>query len=734
MSKNVLVSASVLIALAACNSGGDSPGSGEVTGLQGPEQVTIVESSDGGAPSVRLPRGVRGVAGSHYETDATRFWVRDSSMEALDTVNMILGFLHQTNYWEQTNAGPYRALVEDTTRGDSGGERGQTGPQYEEWVVDSTRSSNSSPQVVKFWIKSEDNGDEGYIYGKLVVEEEPSDAQPLGKLSLNFKMLAASEPATSSNTMFEGYLRTVDRNDGQTEVEFYMGHGDADTTPGVGERVNRERAHVVGDMEAGTGRAYTERVSRENQIQFDADYVARRDVANGNTLSVLDRSDYDTTVFRYGLYDATTEARVEQLSGFPVETSAGAHGWAGFHGIWFPGNVTLTDGMTLLRRNYADNSTTPYTLVKVPGKLERRTRSSLTFADLEDEELQYFDAVEGGEVKATWTGTDFVRLATRSGGEWEAEDPPVSIANSFTTGQWLNMWSQARGQVEFAWPASPSGSTAAFVWSSEVVTADSEEMANGDLTLHGYFRLLQADISESQANFQGGDSPYLPDATSVSSGNQTYVFDRETLMLTLGGNDVNFADGVTVTSGPGQFGLDCGPLFATALTSFNDMASQTTTYRWNIGSNPWNQLLSLQDADEEFVAFTAPLRFSYVHDEDGSPFDGRTFFLEWDGTNLHGIPHAESEADGRWYPQINIPTGATVTSGGTTYKIKQLEGEQQMVEVGDPNTVYAARGFDLDTPLTAPTATPYTDPAIGAVPDVTAPPIYVGGVLQTSDG
>ena len=63
--------------------------------------------------------------------------------------------------------------------------------------------------------------------------------------------------------------------------------------------------------------------------------------------------------------------------------------------------------------------------------------------------------------------------------------------------------------------------------------------------------------------------------------------------------------------------------------------------------------------------FAAPLRFNYTHSEAGSPFDGRSFYLEWDGTNLHGIPYNEDTNDNRWYPAFNIPSGTTLTSGST---------------------------------------------------------------------
>ncbi|MBL8722397.1 MAG: hypothetical protein JNK49_00035, partial [Planctomycetes bacterium] len=541
----------------------------------------------------------------------------------------------------------------------------------------------------------------------------------------------------SSETAFEGYLRTVTRTDGQSEVEFYMGHGDPETTPPVGERAVRERAHVVGDFAAGTGRAFTERHNVENhggslheergayQIQFDSDYVARRETV-GEQLEVLDRHDFTTRVYRYGLYTAANEARATRNSGFPVETQTGAYGWAGYHGIWFPPQVSLTDGMTLLRRSYSDNTTTPYTLVRVPGRLEKRTRTMITFGDLRNEDMQYFSPGAGGEIKVRYTGSDFVRTAHRENGEWVADQPPVSVVENFTTGQWLHFWSSTRGNVQVVWPEALNDSVPAAVWTATTIHSGSPEVAESDLTLYGYSRMLRPDITQAQANFQEGHSPYFDNASSPSEGNRIYTFDRNTLLLRLGEQNVNFANGVVPSQGPAQWGLDCGPLFAEPLESFADIQNRSTTYNWTIGTNPWNQLLALKNANQEVVSFTPPLRFQYVHEESGSPYDGRTFFLEWDGSNLSGLPYEQSEQG--WQPRINVPTGITLTANGVEYLVKQLEGEQRMAVVDDPETIMTERSFDLSTSLSAPTAAPYQNPAIGPRPALTTPPKYIGGV------
>lgn len=741
-----ITSSLLLVALASC--GGGSSGGGTVQGLQAPQQVSIVEAAGNTPASLILSNNALAVTGSDYETDPTRFWIEDNSMQALDTVNMILSSLQQTRYWEQTNEGPYIALVSEDDRG-GGGERGNNGTVYEEWIVNSTRADNSSPQLVSFWIEQEETmGDPtpSIIYGSLTVTAEPSTDQPLGQFTLYFKNLGVSEASTSTNTNFEGYMRTIARTDGQSEVEFYMSHGDVDSTPALNEYAMRDRVHVVGDPTNDSGRAYTESVFKMNngsvftdegeyQIEFNADYLARRDVTNSNALSVLDRNDFETRVYRYGVYDNVTEERIEQLSGFPITDSQGANGWAGFYGIWFPEGTTLNNGDTVERRSFeSGGSATSYTVFIAPGRLEKRTREEITLGDLIDEVLEYYDP-NGDELKVVWTGQDFVKIASRSGGNWTEIDPAVSIASSFTAGDWVSCWSQARGQVEWTWPSVLANTEAAYVWQNETINADSSEMANGDLTLYGYYNMLRANITQNQANFLSAESPYLPDATGVSTGNTVYTFDKDTLMLQIGSDPVTLGTGVTVTQGPGLYGLGCGPLFATALTSLNEFGSQSTTYQWNIGDNDWNQLRTLKDAQDNFVQFDAPLRLTYVHSETGSAYDTRTFFLEWDGQWLGGIPYEEDTTNNEWNPGFNIPSGSTGTDGTTTYKFKQLEGEQVMVEVGSPSTVYAAQGFDIDgTPITVPTAAPYQDPAIGEKPEVTAAPLYVGGVAQSTDG
>jgi len=743
---HVLAVAAASVLFAAC--GGSGGGSGAIPGLQGAEQVTIVTANQGSA--AMLDRGSRRSSLTDYQATTTRFWVRDRSMETLDTVNMILGFLHETNYWDDAvvNQGPYRALVKDEQRGEGGDGRGNTGPTFVEWVIDSSRASASAPQIVKFWLSetAEGVGDAdrppAIIYGHLQVDQEPSTGNTLGVFTLHFKELLEDAPAGSIDTQFEGYLQSVARTDGQSEVLFYMSHGDPDGVVAADTLANRQRVHVIGDPTTDSGRAYAEYKKVRNDggvidteqgefnLQFNSSYLAMHDLV-ADTYQVLDRNDFDTYVFNYGLFDRSSEAKVALQSGFPLETVAGDRGWVGFHGLWFGPSTTIADGQTLVRHSYTPGTpATNYTAVVVPGRLEKRTRHSFTVGDIDGEELDTFDPTAGQEILAVFSGTTLLKVAVRSGMDWNRLGSPVDITGNYTTGMWLHFYSQARGSVELIWPATLTASTPAFGWSQETINANSPEVAGGSLTLHGYFHQLRALITSNQANYSSGESAYWPDASDPSTGNQDYSFDPSTLMLTLGGQPVRLADGVSVGQGPGMFGFDCGPLFASPLATLGDAASQTTTYQWTTGANDWNQLRTVKNSGGAFVQFDQPLSFTYTHHETGSPYDGRSFQFEWDGSNLGGVPSLQSTTDNRWYPLFNIPSGTVLTTGGHDYLVKQLEGEQVMVAVGDPAGTIAAQGFDLTTSITQPDASGYADPAIGTRPTVTTPPLFVGGVKQ----
>lgn len=758
----------VCTAFTGCNSGSSGAG-GTISPLEVPTQMTVIAANDAQAGSLRLNadplrmrtrEGVAAITGSPYETDPVRLYVHDESMEVLGTINGILTMLGQTGYADPAvlNQGPYIALVEDAMDDNKGGDPSNGGQattdssvRLMEWTVRSDRASASAPHIVQFWIDwEEDRGDGGgnsqsRIYGKLTITEAPSEAAPYGIFTLNYKMLPRNV-APDTAPMMNGTLVTLARNDGRAEYAFYESQGDYDTTPPPGEQVGRTRARVIAEPNGTSGSAYTNSSwkyndngsvmdeSSEYHVAFNSGYMARRTVAGSQTIDVYNRNSYQTFPWRYGLYDATTEARVSLNAGFPIKTGDGARGYAGYHGIWFPHQVTISNGMSVTRDGGEQNSGDTYTVFVAPGKLVKRTRSATTLGNLRNEPLYWFDQGSQQNVTVNWTGTDLVKVATfdRMNNAWQDVDPPVSIVSSFSASQWVGFHSPARGELNFVWPnGSLSDSTPVSAWGETTLNSDAPELANGDLTLHSYFRSLRPNISQTMVNFSGGQSPYFTDATNTSNG-QTYTFTRTGLVLQHGGQGVTLLDGVSLDNSPFGNGLMSGSMVTSPLTALSDLANQDTTYRWQIGTQSWNQLRALRDTQGAFVAFDSPMTFNYTHNEPSNTrWHGRTFRLEYQGFGqLHGIPFEQVAGTNRWYPVFRLANGTVLTNNSGSYKVKVLEAEQKMTRESDPTGVIAREGLDVNTSLTPPANT-WADPAIGAKPAVTAAPLFVRGVRQS---
>ena len=744
------------LVLASCGGGGDGGGGSGVASLTVPSQMTIVDAQGAGTSASLRIGGVANATsgGTDYDNDPVRMWVHDESMEPLDTVNMILCSLDQTGFDDPAvlNAGPYLALI-DSARcetGGGGGGDGQTAGQaveYEEWIVDSTRASDTAPQIVRFWIDMDENYGEGQViegrlYGRLTIFESPSETLPYGRFELQFKQLLRSAAPNSQDTVFRGTLATTDRTDGRAEYVFHMAQGDVDAPLGDDPHAALARARVVTDASGDSGQAYTSNRFRyddgtqehvENltfHVAFDDAYLARKRVDGATQVRVFDRNDFDTFAWRYGLYGADDGARFDIESGFPIRTTSGAHGWAGYYGIWFPPRESVTNGMTVRRESYEPGvQGEAYTVFVAPGRMIQQTRSAATLGDLTDEELDWWDERSNRQVRVRWNGErlDAVAHFDQQEERWVPIDPPESLMQRFGAQEWVRFWSAARGEIHFTWPGegAPTDATEITMWSSTTIDADSPVMANGDLTLYAYQDALRPQVTAAQAMWENGSSPFFPPAEDPQSGYE-YVFERSSLTLLHDGSAVTFASSISPEQGRRLGGLYSGPMVTQPPQNVWELHEQPVTYRWETGFEEWNQLRVLRDGEGAFVRFDPPESFEYVHAEAGSPMDGKRFRLQYEGLgNLHGIPHREDQR-GRHYPLFTIPTGTVLTNGGGSYKVKVLEGEQQMRAVADPDAVLTSRDLDLDTTLEPPVDM-WEDPAIGARPTVESAPRFVGG-------
>ncbi|MFQ5901632.1 MAG: hypothetical protein ACE5IH_08760, partial [Thermodesulfobacteriota bacterium] len=572
-----------IIILAGCDGGGGGSASSEsVTGLEISERMSVVESSeDTGGLYVRgLSIGARLPAdtSSDYYTDEVDVWVYDASTESLNIVNEILCAFAQTGYKEMVNSGNYIALVdfggcEQGSNRSSTGSKGQSSgagaDDLEVWTVNSSRADNNAPHIVKVWVNEvaeEEFDEDKIIYVKVSITEGTGSANPFGIFSMTFKGLPTAAPYDASNAIFTGSLKTVDAANSQLGFAFYMTMGDINTPKAPGEFAMIEKAHVNTSADLSTGQAYTYQKERSNwgqgdsslekeyDVAFDTNYF-RRSIDGGQNNECFDRSNFDNMVWRYGLYNSSTGARITRDSGFSIRTAGGDFAWIGYWGLWAPPGVTINSGDTVTREDFGSGSGDSYTIVKAPGKLIKHTKIEKTLGDVNGMPLNFWD--NGTNFQVFWDGTNFVKKFSWNDltESWETITP---VTMSFNPNDWVGFWSDALGgSVSFIYPSagSPNDSTAIIFYEEEFVTAPAS-----DLTLYCYYECLRSNINQNQADSTNNETPFLPESNDVNTPYQ-YTFVKDTLKLQYGGQDVKLATGVTPgTNSPNQWGFHSGAM------------------------------------------------------------------------------------------------------------------------------------------------------------------------------
>ena len=238
---------------------------------------------------------------------------------------------------------------------------------------------------------------------------------------MTFKALPSIAPHDSPDTMFTGNLKTVENIDGKIEYVFYMSMGN-DTTPFA----MLEKAHVLTSPDGLTGQAYTYSKERFDfgpgstikdigydvrESEYDVAYNEnnlRRSVDGGITNECFDRVNFNSMVWRYGLYDSSDGSRIKRNSGFSIKTADGEFGWIGYWGLWVPPEVTVNSGDIVTRDTYGGGSGESYSVVKAPGKMIKHTKVEKTLGDLKNTPLDYWDENTGNRFQVFWDSTNKV--------------------------------------------------------------------------------------------------------------------------------------------------------------------------------------------------------------------------------------------------------------------------------------------------------------------------------------
>ena len=770
---------------------------GSTSSLGVTEKVTVVDSQSSGgsagygATSV-TPLTFRTAtltssdlpAGSSYFTDDTEVFVEERSVDAFNKINEILCSIGQTKYQDMLNKGPYHAQIDTKVCGserddaDNAGKSSQNKssgsdtPSYEVWTVDSSRADNSSSQILKAWVhqKAEDRMPAQLILAKMVITEGISTSNPYGIFTINFKAYPVINGIVdTSNKIFRGTLKSeIDSSTGKVLLKFINV-----SEAGMQGMSFTEKAVLTkeGDGTTGEGSLYENETSNQgsNTAQFDIAFDSNHFLRDDGTTSVcLDRTNFDETVWRYGLYDLNGD-RVSRDSGFPIKVTQGStdyFGWVGYWGLWFPEDVTVSDGDTVYQLSYNGNSSgTPYTVFISGGKLIKHTRRTITLADIKNIPLDYHENTSGDDYRVMWDGTNFTEkaLLDKTTWKWTNLTTPVTLALTTLDFGELNFFSQAQGgsmQVKLdscqvndnGTPTDPSDDTFSCSASdTTIVVAFKEDTLYPGDTVPTSLVCFERCPDVAKIGTSDPD-PYVfysfQDVAPASANNASYTFDSTNFVLKSG------STAVTTTDSTYEYGVQSGPLFepttqnlaqvacdwdSTKTCGWQGWSNLSIFYTWETGANEWNHLTALKSGSQ-YKKFDPPVNVEYTHT--GNGYTNAKFYLDYSGFgDLHGIPGKCVDMDTgsdvdcgsqtgeiRWVPEFSIANGSVVTDASNSsveYLVKGLEKEQRMKE----NTTGGCASLTT-TSYTFPDISEWVNPALGSEPTIESAPAVIGGVLQ----
>ena len=517
-------------------------------------------------------------------------------------------------------------------------------------------------------------------------------------------------------------------------------------------------------------------------IAFNADNFLRGKDDDGVTgidsYACTSRTSLDEHVWRYNLYHAadgtfngatvTGGQLVELNSGFPF-TYSGGFGHVGYWGVWTENGDALADGTTITKETFGDSAAAEnYTVNVSPGKLWRRTRVASSFANFVGMELNWWGDPSDPFCTGGCANQGDYRVTVLDETSSGAGDYKVVATNPLTFGENGPQLGTALSPQPDITPANNSDQLwmnsdalggSVVVKTAEVVFFKEEMVSPGETSLNGlnltcFERCPRGDIASSASQetdlFHDLDSGAgvninNPDSSGTAS-NRTYTLTVANGKMTLA-DDTLASQSVDVPAGVDwtaftedwyQWGVQSGDMVTTTdADGFNDwfeVFNATTTYRWETGTNNWNQNVSVSGTGG-VVSFDKPLQMTYQYalgdDPNGDNFAaGSPFLLEYGGPGeLWGFPW-EDDGTGRWYSALTLKDGITLTDGTNNFKLRGMEKEQTMRDVArSPGC--DALNVDTVLSLALPTAVAGTPSfAWGEMPTVTDAPAVIEGELQ----
>lgn len=721
------------------------------------------------------------VAGSAYYTDPQSSHVEDATSKGIGQVNMITCIMSAMRPDALVNQGNYLALIDenkcDANSRSSSSNAGSDSAQaasYTTATVNSSRTSNSDPMQVKIWLDEESDGQASTIFVHIGATEAPSTANPYGQFRLDFCGKGVGGSACMMQGMLQGsdgglnYYQNEQRDGGASTVALRL--TSVGTSSGSG-KLDMQQSENNTTQQATFAFAY------DQQHFLRGDQCFSRDASDPET---------GLSVWRYGLYDATSGARIDRNSGFPIEYVAAGTTYRGFLGYWglslpSAAQSTLSNGATVQKVDYSGGDTatrTNYTVVVAGGKLMKYTKKTRTLQQFDQIKFNTFvnnitgfisGAVANTQYEMYWDETQQAFVVTgrmdcsQNGCQTHDLDAPQTVAASFWQTQGgIQGWSQALGgevYVDLHSVTTPlTSSTVNVVYRTQDLVYPSQLPS----TLYCVSNCPTAAALSSYFDSNSGDSPYAAgtyNAWNPRSSYVTYGTDSSAAVLTSSGQPVVYTDKDAYQQhAQYQSGVRSGRLF----TNVADAQCGTNVYCdykaneldvyyvWETGPNNWNQFAAVRDANNSFVQFDAPLQLNYQvpTGTQYGQYAGKTIVLQYGGFgDLWGIPGqcvsqltnqpvSCDEDNARYVPEFVIPYDTVlgqVSDGDHTYLAKWLEREIRFAR----KNLSACSNLNLPSNVNLPTAVDLKDPTdsssdiyIGVKPTVTAAPRVIHGEVK----
>lgn len=698
---------------------------------------------------------------SAYRVDPQNSYVEDETSRGIGQVNMITCIMSSLRADALVNQGAYNALVDETkcdpsARSASAGAATQAA-SYMNATVDSTRASNEDPMLARIWL--DDDSEEDFaatIFVRLSATQAPTATNPYGLFRVDY----CGKGEGMSSCMMNGYLESA--ADG---IRYYENEQDDDGSSTKALQLN------ASGTTAGSGRLQMDRTDGQEAFDFayNESLFRRSDGLNDQCFS-RDASDPETgfSVWRYGLYDADTGARVTRNSGFPIEFTNGGetyHGYLGYHGLHLPSEAmnALSSGSTVQKVDYGIGeapTTTEYTVVKSAGKLLKFTRHARTLASIdgikfttfvgEDASSFFAGAQPFTQYELYWD--DAAGVFKVVGQQVCGEDGCYTSAlesgeQSVGVAYWQDKggaqgWSQSLGGEVFV---SLNGASGAVDSSAIEVVYRTEDLMYPSQLPEALYCLRDCPTAATMSQyFAGGsfESPFV--ASTFNNWSPTplgnvvsYTTDASAAVLRdAAASAVTFNDAQALEQHPQyRFGIRSGRLFenledaqcpSDSSTYCEHKASQLEVYyQWETGAESHNQFAAVKDASDAFVHFDAPLNvtFDVPDTAEYGEFAGQSLVLEYGSFgDLWGIPgqcvsSSTNEIvdcgapDTRHVAAFVIPYDSTVgrvTADSTTYLVKWLEREIRFAK--KDVAVCDTAGLELPAGIVLPSAAELKDP------------------------